>query len=134
MDETEPQPVLIHQVDQKIRRSPRFCHEMRLVDMFGRVHPLSFAQIWTLICNWRTLGLVSLVAIAIFGTNPHGYRGHMPLLYEVLIWQVAAGLLVLSKLLVFACLSALTYGRPTPKIYLPILTTVEFTAVFFVML
>lgn len=126
--------MLRNRSDQNRGFSPLFCHEMRLVDMFGRAHRLSFVQIWTLLSNWRAIGLVCLVAVAIFGTNPHGYRGHMPLLYEVLIWQFGAGLLILLKLLAFACLSKLTFKRPTRRIYLPLLSSAEFTIVFLAML
>lgn len=95
--------------------------------MFGGPVRLSYVEILQVLYNWRTLGFIALIAVAIAGADPHGYRGHMPVIYAFLLWQIGAIGLVLIKTVTFGLLSLLTARNPQRRIWLPLCSVVEFS-------
>lgn len=102
--------------------------------MFGGPVRLSYVEILQVLYNWRTLGFIALIATAVFGADPHGYRGHMPVIYAFLLWQIGAIGLVLIKTVTFGLLSLLTARRPQRRIWLAPFSFVEFTLTLLLLL
>lgn len=109
------------------------CHEMRIIDAFGMSRRFTYREFFDIVCSRLTISFALLVAIALFGADPHGFRDIMPLYASFAIWILGVLSFLVFKLAMFSLWSTVSIFWPRVPYYMPISTTVEYGGVAILM-